>query len=57
MVIFTTPGFWFFLMLVGVSVFVLRYREPATERPYRVPGYPVTPLCSVFPAHSWCTPA
>jgi basic amino acid/polyamine antiporter, APA family len=44
MVIFTTPGFWFFLMLVAVSVFVLRYREPGTERPYRVPGYPITPI-------------
>jgi basic amino acid/polyamine antiporter, APA family len=44
MVIFITPGFWFFLMLVGVSLFVLRYREPDTERPFRVPGYPVTPI-------------
>ena len=44
MVKFTTPGFWFFLMLVGVSLFVLRWREPAVERPYRVPGYPVTPI-------------
>lgn len=44
MVTFTTPGFWFFLMLVGASVFVLRRREPAVPRPYRVPGYPVTPL-------------
>ncbi len=44
MVKFTTPGFWFFLMLVGVSVYVLRRREPDLERPYRVPGYPVTPF-------------
>jgi amino acid transporter len=43
MVKFTTPGFWFFLMLVGVSLFVLRRREPAVARPFRVPGYPVTP--------------
>ncbi len=52
MVIFTTPAFWFFLMLVGVSLFVLRRRDPQTERPYRVPGYPVTPivfcLCSAL---------
>jgi basic amino acid/polyamine antiporter, APA family len=26
-----------------VSVFVLRRREPGTPRPFRVPGYPVTP--------------
>jgi amino acid transporter len=43
MVKFTTPGFWFFLMLVGGAVFVLRLREPAVDRPCRVPGYPVTP--------------
>lgn len=41
---FTTPGFWFFLMLVGVAVFVLRWREPSTDRPYLVPGYPLTPI-------------
>jgi basic amino acid/polyamine antiporter, APA family len=44
MVKFTTPGFWFFLMLVGLSVFVLRRREPAVARPYRVPGYPLIPF-------------
>jgi len=41
---FTTPGFWFFLALVGASLFILRHREPTIERPYRVPGYPLTPL-------------
>jgi len=44
MVLFTTPVFWAFLVLVGFSLFVLRYREPGTERPYRVPGYPLTPI-------------
>jgi APA family basic amino acid/polyamine antiporter len=44
MVLFTTPVFWTFLVLVGLSLFVLRYREPAIRRPYRVPGYPVTPI-------------
>ncbi|MEN6449795.1 MAG: APC family permease [Thermoguttaceae bacterium] len=44
MVIFTTPCFWFFLALVGVSLIVLRVREPDVERPYRVPGYPMTPI-------------
>ena len=43
MVKFTAPGFWFFLLLVSASVFVLRRRDPATVRPYRVSGYPVTP--------------
>jgi amino acid transporter len=44
MVIFTTPGFWTFMALVAASVFVLRLRDPETERPYRVPGYPITPI-------------
>lgn len=56
MVIFTTPVFWLFLMLVGVGLFVLRYREPSVARPYRVPGYPVTPvlfcLSSLFMVYS-----
>ncbi|MGO8752257.1 MAG: APC family permease [Thermoguttaceae bacterium] len=44
MVKFTTPAFWIFLALVGLAVFVLRYREPQTDRPYRVPLYPITPI-------------
>ena len=44
MVKFTTPGFWVFLALVGISLFVLRWRDPEIERPYRVPGYPITPI-------------
>ena len=54
MVKFTAPPFWAFLVLVGLSVFVLRFREgkrgqpPLAEegptRTYRVPGYPVTPV-------------
>ena len=44
LVIFTTPVFWIFMLLVGISLFVLRYREPGTQRPYRVPGYPLVPI-------------
>jgi basic amino acid/polyamine antiporter, APA family len=44
MVDYTAPVFWFFMLLVGVGLFVLRQREPARERPFRVPLYPVTPL-------------
>lgn len=44
MVKFTTPGFWFFLSLVGVALIVLRGLEPNVERPFRVPGYPATPI-------------
>jgi basic amino acid/polyamine antiporter, APA family len=41
---YTAPVFWFFFLLVGVSLFVLRRREPQIERPFRVPLYPAVPL-------------
>ena len=44
MVEFTAPVFWLFFLLSGIALFVLRWREPATPRPYRVPLYPVLPL-------------
>lgn len=44
MVEFTAPVFWTFLMLVGLSVFIMRHRDPSTARPFRVPLYPVTPI-------------
>ena len=44
MVDFTAPVFWFFFLLTGVSLFVLRQREPDAERPFRVPLYPVVPI-------------
>lgn len=40
---YTAPVFWLFLLLTGLSLFVLRYREPDTPRPFRVPLYPITP--------------
>lgn len=44
MVEFTAPVFWLFFLLTGISLFVLRRREPAVARPFRVPLYPVLPL-------------
>jgi amino acid transporter len=44
MVEFTAPVFWIFLMLVGLSVFIMRHRDPSTPRPFRVPLYPITPI-------------
>ncbi len=41
---YTAPVFWFFLLLVGIALFVLRHKEPRLHRPFRVPLYPVTPL-------------
>jgi amino acid transporter len=44
MVEYTAPVFWLFFLLTGVSLFVLRRREPGVARPFTVPLYPVTPL-------------
>jgi APA family basic amino acid/polyamine antiporter len=49
MVAYTAPVFWTILLGTGAAVIVLRSREPATPRPFRVPFYPLTPLlfCAV----------
>jgi len=44
MVEFTAPVFWLFFLLTGISLFVLRQREPNAPRPFKVPLYPVLPL-------------
>jgi amino acid transporter len=44
MVEFTAPVFWLFFLLSGVSLFVLRVREPHTARPFKVPLFPLLPL-------------
>lgn len=44
MVEFTAPVFWIFFLLAGISLFVLRIREPETPRPFKVPLFPVVPL-------------
>lgn len=44
MVEYTAPVFWFFFLLTGVALMVLRWREPAIERPFRVPLFPLLPL-------------
>ena len=43
MVEFTAPVFWGFLCLVGLSLFLLRKRDPHRARPFKVPLYPITP--------------
>lgn len=49
MVEFTAPVFWSFLLLVGISLFVARWKEKSThpesaETLFKVPLYPLTPL-------------
>jgi basic amino acid/polyamine antiporter, APA family len=47
MVEFTAPVFWFFFMLSGISLFVLRRKNPIRPRPFSVPLYPVLPAIFV----------
>jgi amino acid transporter len=47
MVEYTAPVFWFFFLLAGLSLFVLRRRDRDTPRPFRVPLYPWTPILFV----------
>lgn len=44
MVEYTAPVFWFFFLLVGLSIFVLRRKDRSAVRPFRVPLYPLMPL-------------
>jgi APA family basic amino acid/polyamine antiporter len=46
-VIFTS---WIFFALAGLTIFYYRRREPNTPRPFRTPGYPVTPLLFIIAA-------
>jgi amino acid transporter len=48
MIEYTSPVFWFFFMMVGVGLFVLRVRDPGTPRPFKVPLYPLTPVIFVL---------
>lgn len=41
---YTAPVFWFFLLMVGVALFVLRRKAPLVNRPFMVPLYPVLPI-------------
>lgn len=44
MVDYLSPVYWFFLVLSGGALIVLRRREPERPRPFRVPLYPWLPL-------------
>ena len=44
MVDYTAPVFWFFFLLTGIALFILRRQTPESPQPFRVPFYPVTPL-------------
>jgi APA family basic amino acid/polyamine antiporter len=56
MVDYLSPVYWFFLMLSGGAVIVLRRRFPDVPRPFRVPLFPWLPLafaaCSAYLLHA-----
>src|SRR5213595_4121137 len=41
---------WLFAALAAASIFVLRRRRPDAPRPFRVPGYPMTPALFIAAA-------
>jgi amino acid transporter len=41
---YTAPVFWLFMLLVGLSLFVLRVKDPAANRSARVPLFPLLPI-------------
>ena len=41
---------WAWFALAALSIFVFRRREPNLPRPFRTPGYPVTPILFVIAA-------
>ncbi|MFC6101029.1 APC family permease [Olivibacter domesticus] len=41
---YTAPVFWFFFLLVGLAVLILRVKDPSRNRPFKVPFYPFMPL-------------
>jgi amino acid transporter len=45
---FTAPVFWFFILLIAISLFILRKKNPNQEIPCPVPFYPVLPIIFIL---------
>jgi len=43
-ILYSAPVIWLFFLGTGISVFVLRRKEPHIERPYKISGFPVPAL-------------
>ena len=41
LVVFTTPVYWTFFLLVTLAIVIFRWREPDRQRPHRTPFYPL----------------
>ncbi|MEY4707101.1 MAG: hypothetical protein RJB58_824 [Pseudomonadota bacterium] len=48
MVEYTSPVFWLFMILVAVSLFIFRRRDPVRVLAYSVPLYPLTPIIFII---------
>ncbi len=44
MVEYTAPVFWFFFFMIGLSLIVLRIKDPHIKRPFGAPLHPLLPL-------------
>jgi APA family basic amino acid/polyamine antiporter len=44
MVEYTAPVFWFFFFMVGLSLIILRIKDPHIKRPFTAPLHPLLPL-------------
>ena len=55
-ILYTAPVVWAFFLATGLTVFVLRHKEPEIPRPYKVSLYPGVPLifaaCCLFMLYS-----
>ena len=40
-ILYTAPVVWLFFLATGLSVFVLRHKDPQASRPYRMYGFPI----------------
>jgi len=43
-ILYSAPAVWLFFFATGTSIYVLRHKQPDHPRPYKVIGYPITPL-------------
>lgn len=55
-ILYTAPVVWLFFLATGLSVFILRQKDPGAQRPYKITGYPVTAIvfcgCCIFMLYS-----
>jgi amino acid transporter len=43
-ILYSAPVVWLFFLATGLSLFRLRRKDADRPRPYKVPGYPLTPI-------------